>query len=387
MFLSRLRFSLSLAALFWTGTALGSLAQEAQQSAPATAAPRIEVVFVLDTTGSMADLIEGAKQKIWSITNMMIDLNPEAEIAFGLIGYRDLDDEYVTKVHPLSNDVQGIFSHLRRFEADGGGDTPEAVNEALAEAINKIQWSEPKDQGQDSRRILFLVGDAPPHMDYANGPKYQTLLKRARDKGLVVNSIQAGDDPETEAYWREIAQMGGGRYMAIAQDGGQIRKIPTPFDEKIIEVQAKIDDTILPYGSQSEISSLEAKLSDRKAASAEIQADNSSYYAKKAGKKEAVTGGGDLVGDIANGEVSLDTLAEDLLPEEIKALPKPERAALIEKQIEIRKGFEAEMADLVAKRDAFLAEESAKETSSGDQSFERSVKEMLQEQLAPPQKP
>ena len=46
--------------------------------------PRIEVCFVLDTTGSMGGLIEGAKQKIWSIANEMISAKPTPELKLGL---------------------------------------------------------------------------------------------------------------------------------------------------------------------------------------------------------------------------------------------------------------------------------------------------------------
>jgi hypothetical protein len=95
----------------------------------------VEVVFVLDTTGSMTGLIEGAKRKIWSIANAIVDQNPDATIRIGLVGYRDIGDEYVTRVYPLSTDIQGIYGKLLGFRADGGGDTPESVNEALDVAL------------------------------------------------------------------------------------------------------------------------------------------------------------------------------------------------------------------------------------------------------------
>ena len=135
--------------------------------------PRIEVCFVLDTTGSMGGLIEGAKQKIWSIANEMISAKPTPELKLGLIGYRDKGDDYVVKSFPMTDDIDSIYAHLRGFEADGGGDTPESVNEALAEAIEKMSWS----QDRSVLKIIFLVGDAPPHLDYADGPKYPELCR------------------------------------------------------------------------------------------------------------------------------------------------------------------------------------------------------------------
>src|SRR5207244_12762459 len=148
--------------------------------------PRIEVCFVLDTTGSMGGLIEGAKQKIWSIANEMISAQPTPELKVGLIGYRDRGDEYVVKSFALTDDIDSIYGHLREFKADGGGDTPESVNEALAEAVNKMPWN----QDRDVLRIIFLVGDAPPHMDYADGPKYADVCQAAAHKGLAINTVR-----------------------------------------------------------------------------------------------------------------------------------------------------------------------------------------------------
>src|SRR5712671_8239886 len=103
--------------------------------------PRIEVCFVLDTTGSMGGLIEGAKQKIWSIANEMISAQPTPELRLGLIGYRDRGDEYVVKSFDLTNDIDAVYADLRGFTAGGGGDTPESVNEALNEAATRMSWS------------------------------------------------------------------------------------------------------------------------------------------------------------------------------------------------------------------------------------------------------
>src|SRR5437868_7668013 len=129
----------------------------------ASARQTVEVAFVLDTTGSMGPLIEGAKRKIWSIATSILDANPNAEIRMGLVAYRDIGDDYVTKRFDLTTDIQDLYAKLLDLRAQGGGDWPESVNEALEVAVNKLSWS----RGPDICRIMFLVGDAPPHMDYA----------------------------------------------------------------------------------------------------------------------------------------------------------------------------------------------------------------------------
>src|SRR5438105_5361650 len=120
------------------------------QEAPNEKKPRIEVCFVVDTTGSMGGLIEGEKQKIWSIANEMISTKPTPELKLGLIGYRDRGDEYVVKSFQLTDDIDSIYGHLRDFKAEGGGDEPESVNEALAEAIEKMPWSQ-------DRQVLKII--------------------------------------------------------------------------------------------------------------------------------------------------------------------------------------------------------------------------------------
>src|SRR5262245_23040375 len=166
----------------------------------AAARPVVEVAFVLDTTGSMGPLIEGAKRKIWSIATAIIDCSPDAEIRMGLVAYRDIGDTYVTKKFDLTTDIQDLYGELLNFRAQGGGDWPESVNEALYVAVSKLSWT----HGRHTTRIVFLVGDAPPHMDYAQDMKYPEVMRHARSRGITVNAVQAGTARDTERYWREI---------------------------------------------------------------------------------------------------------------------------------------------------------------------------------------
>ncbi|MGD9169928.1 MAG: vWA domain-containing protein, partial [Candidatus Thiodiazotropha sp.] len=155
--------------------------------------PKIEVVFALDTTGSMGGLIQASKEKIWSIASSMAQAKPAPEIKMGLVAYRDRGDDYVTRVVDLSEDLDSVYATLMDFSAAGGGDGPESVNQALYEAVHNISWS----QGEGAYRVVFLVGDAPPHMDYQDDVKYPQTLRDANTKGIVVNAIQAGNSHPT----------------------------------------------------------------------------------------------------------------------------------------------------------------------------------------------
>ncbi len=340
---------------------------------------RIEVAFVLDTTGSMVDLIDGAKRKIWSIANTIVDIHPSAEINMALIGYRDIGDDYVLKTFDMSTDIQGLYGNLIRFKADGGGDTPEAVNEALNASMRDLDWS----MGEDIQRIVFLVGDAPPHMDYENTPQYPEIIKYANKHDIIVNTVQAGGDRETKKIWKEIAQRGHGKYIPIPQDGGRITVIETPFDGDIIILQKRIDETVIPYGSDDEQSTVREKMSTKSEAPESVQVENSKFYSKRTVSKEVITGGGDLIGDIRNGVISLDKVDDKELPTDLQGLSLEEKQAYIDDKLAARTELEDGMSKLIKKYDSYIEEKTkaALETNSETDSFDQAVQETLKEQL------
>lgn len=346
-------------------------------SAEAALPKRVEVAFVLDTTGSMGDLIDGAKRKIWSIANAIVDTNPEAEIAMSLVAYRDRGDDYVVKTTAMSEDIQALYGKLTRLEADGGDDTPESVNEALDKAVNGLQWS----TGDGVKRIIFLVGDAPPHMDYAQEKQYPAILREATQRGIVVNAVQAGTMPETTPVWQEIAQYGRGRFISIPQDGGEVVVIISPYDDDILHLQRELDGTVVPYGSDKQKADFDVKMNEKAAAAPAVQLDNSKYYSKRASKKEVVTGGGDLIADVRNKDVALGSISAEALPKELRDKTAGERETWIAERVKSRQLIEDKIAALVAKRDAYVATEQKKQLGGKGDSFDRAVEETLKVQL------
>ncbi len=350
-------------------------------TAPAVAKPAVEVAFVLDTTGSMASLIEGAKRKIWSIATTIVDENPGADIRMGLVAYRDIGDEYVTKRVELTADIQDLYARLLELRARGGGDWPESVNEALHESITKLNWT----QGPEVSRIVFLVGDAPPHMDYAQDVKYPDALKIAKERDIVVNAVQAGEARDTLRVWREIAQMGNGVYIPIPQDGGKVVIIETPFDIEIIELQERLNGTVLPYGPRYRKSSVEQKTRQVAAAPAPMAADMAGYLNRQSRASSSagvITGDGDLVADVAAGRQQLGTVKDDELPDALRAMKPEERQEAIAKRMGERGKLNERMTDLVRKRDAFIADQQKKRVAGKpSDSFDQAVQSTLRAQI------
>jgi hypothetical protein len=346
--------------------------------------PVIEVVFVLDTTGSMGPLIEGAKRKIWSIATTLIDCSPDAEIRMGLVAYRDIGDDYVTRTYDLTTDIQGLYADLLKLRAAGGGDWPESVNEALFVGVTKMSWS----SKPDTTRIIFLVGDAPPHMDYAQDMKYPEVMRLAAERGIKVNAVQAGDARDTERVWRTIAQMGHGEFIPIPQDGGKVAVIETPYDREINELQGRINHTVIPYGSHSQQRMTRERVELQAAAPPSVAADASAYMAKRAARPgsgraaDALTGSGDLVGDVAAGRQSLSGLRDNDLPDDIRRMSPAERQSHLERRMQERRALNQRLAELVRQRDRHIADARGREPRPAADSFDRAVERTLRAQIA-----
>jgi hypothetical protein len=347
---------------------------------PAAARPVVEVAFVLDTTGSMGPLIEGAKRKIWSIATAIIDCSPDAEIRMGLVAYRDIGDVYVTKRFNLTTDIQDLYGELLNLKAAGGGDWPESVNEALFVAVTKLSWT----QGRDTTRIVFLVGDAPPHMDYPQDMKYPEVMRLAHRHGIVVNAVQAGNARDTERVWREIAQMGRGEYIPIPQNGGELVIIDSPYDREIIELQGRINRTVVPYGSRQQQERTRQRSEQLRAAPSAVATDMAGYLNKQSGRQSGggvMTGDGDLIADVKAGRRSLSTLKDEELPEPLRQLAPAQRQVHIDKQAEERNALNTQLTDLVRRRDQHVADQRKKAPARAGDSFDRAVEKTLRAQI------
>jgi Mg-chelatase subunit ChlD len=337
--------------------------------------PRIEVCFVLDTTGSMGGLIEGAKQKIWSIANEMISAKPTPELKLGLIGYRDRGDEYVVKSFTLTDDIDAIYGHLRDFQAAGGGDIPESVNEALAEAIHKMPWS------SDNKvlKIIFLVGDAPPHMDYPNSPKYPDLCREAAKKDLVINTIQCGEMAETKLIWQEIAKLAEGSYVGISQSGN-VAVISTPMDKELSRLNERIGATLIPYGDSKLQAEVHAKYAMAASAPVSAMADRLSYNSKTG---KVMQGGGELVDALNNKTLKLEDIDQKQLPAGLQKLDSNDLQKRIAKARDERADLQKQIVELSKKREAYIQSENKRLVAEGKgDAFDQKVAETLRAQGA-----
>jgi Mg-chelatase subunit ChlD len=343
----------------------------------------LEMVFVLDTTGSMGGLIEGAKQRIWGIVNEVMQTPARPNVRVGLVAYRDHGDQYVTQVLPLTNDLDKVYTTLMEYRADGGGDGPEDVRQALADGVRRAGWSK---TSADTAQIVFLVGDAPPHEDYAQEPDTLTTTAEAVKAGMVVNTIQCGTEELTQQVWQQIARRGEGQYFRIAQDGG-VQTVASPYDGRLSELGNKLGSTYLAYGGgagvegeryRDEAKARQVKTESAVAGAAPVvaQADRA---VNKALNKDAYVG--DLLQSIENGTVKLDDVKAEDLPADLRKLAAAERRPEVERRLTERQKIRDEIVSLKKQRDDYVAAERRKHAGTPT-GFDAAVASALKEQLS-----
>jgi len=176
------------------------------------ARPRLDVVFALDTTGSMAGELAAAKERIRSIAAALAAGEPAPVVRFGVLAFRDRGDTYVTKRSRLHADVERSRSFLASLQAEGGGDTPESVVQALHEALRKTRW----DWSPETMRLVYLIGDAPPHR-YPDEPDLDSDLRWALQRGVVVHALGCGGlDTTGREFFEQVSMATEGRYYALS---------------------------------------------------------------------------------------------------------------------------------------------------------------------------
>jgi len=175
---------------------------------------KLDVSLVIDTTGSMGDEIRYLQTEFLALSSAIEDKYPNAEQRWSLVAYRDMGDDYVTRVFDFSDNVEEFRDKLSQQSAGGGGDFPEAPDAALVE-MAKLSW-----RNEDKvARLAFLVADAPHHDN--NAEDMLDAIRGAREIGVHLYPVaSSGVDELTEVSLRSAAQLTGGRYLFLTDDSG-----------------------------------------------------------------------------------------------------------------------------------------------------------------------
>lgn len=179
---------------------------------------QLDVLFLLDATGSMADEIDQLKENILSISAQIEALPGRPDVRFGMVTYRDRGDDYITRTYDFTANVNAFQQDLRDVYAGGGGDTPESLNEGLHDAIWDVSW-----RVDNTVSLIFLVADAPPHLDYAQDYAYDAEAIHAASLGIKILPISSEMPDEfyqsqAEYVFRQLGVFTGGSFIFLTYD-------------------------------------------------------------------------------------------------------------------------------------------------------------------------
>ncbi len=299
-----------------------------------------------------------------------------------MVFYRDKGDKFVTRVIPFTSDLDSVYAILMMQQADGGGDALEHVNKALYDAVNKLQW----DRDTGMYKTIFLVGDFGPHMNYQDDVKYTVSCQKARKMGIIINTILMGNNSETEQVWRNISDCSHGNFAQTGMDVNNF-EIKTPYDDSISIAQIRLDNQKLYYGNKQykqemELKKGKAAMLNTTVKEKSITAKRSEFYNTKSGKK-AYYGRNELINDLEEGRVKLDTISAKALPDTMQKMSVEERAIYVKKIMDERNTIRQHIVELNQKRQAFIDAELAKKpVEEVTNSFNNTVFESVKKQSA-----
>ncbi len=178
--------------------------------------PRMDLAFCIDTTGSMQGELDVVKTKMKELVAKLSSTKPVPDIRVGLVAFRDRGDDYVTKVFQFTEDIDKIVKDISDLQAGGGGDAPEAVNQALHTAVTDLKW----DESKKATKVLFLIGDAGPNQ-YSGDFNWKTECSNAIGRGIQINTIGCNGlehfpTGQGTDVFQEIAKRTDGRFETLA---------------------------------------------------------------------------------------------------------------------------------------------------------------------------
>ena len=312
----------------------------------------VQLAILLDTSNSMDGLIEQAKTQLWKIVNEMARSKRESiAISLYVALYEYGNDGlpptegFVRLITPLTNDLDKISEELFKLKTNGGS---EYCGTVITEAIKDLKWT----KSSDDYKVIFIAGNEP----FNQGEKdYKEACKSAISKGIIVNTIYCGSyDEGLNSFWKDGADLTDGKYINIDSDQ-QIVHIETPFDDELVQLGQKINETYIAFGYEGN------ELKQRQ----KEQDDNATNLAPSVMVERSVTKGSgqynnstwDLVDAKKEGSLDLAKIPKDQLPKEMQNMSLDEQKKYIDKKEKEREKIQTEINKLDQQRRDYIAKQ------------------------------
>ncbi|WP_108424883.1 vWA domain-containing protein [Flagellimonas amoyensis] len=317
----------------------------------------VKIALLLDTSNSMDGLINQAKAQLWDIVNEFThakcgnDTRPMLQIALYEYGNDNLSSRegYIRQVLGFSDDLDEISEKLFSLTTNGG---EEYCGEVIQTSLKQLDWG----KNADDLKMIFIAGNEPFTQGKLN---YRDAAANAKEKDVIVNTIFCGNFQQgINTDWKSGASLTGGEYMAIDHNQ-QIVHINTPYDDVIIKLNSKLNNTYVSYGS----------MGYEKKALQSAQDSNAAELEEVVVVKRAVSKSSrlykntqwDLVDAVEDDEAVLTRLKEQDLPKELQGKSKSEIKAYVDDKKAEREKIQKEIQELNAKREAYIAQSQKQE--------------------------
>jgi len=337
--------------------------------------PRIQLAILLDTSSSMSGLINQTRDQLWQVVNEFSHstkngITPRLEVAVYEYGNNRLspDNGHIRKVSGLTTELDEVSEALFSLTTNGGN---EFCGYVIQTAINELQWSD----SEDDIKAIFIAGNEP----FTQGPvHFSSAIEAAKQKGITVNTIHAGDFKDgVNSGWKDGAVLAGGDYMSIDHNH-KVAHIQAPQDKEIAKLNAKLNQTYVPYGASGE-----AKVKRQLREDEKNHAVSAGLMAKRAASKASPlynNSSWDLVDALDRGTVKLEDVEQEQLPKEMQEMDKDKQKIYVKQKADERKKVKEEIGRLSKARNEYVKEQKLKAPQPSVSTIENALTSAVRKQ-------
>ena len=334
----------------------------------------VKIALLLDTSNSMDGLINQAKAQLWDIVNEFTyakcgdRTSPKLQIALYEYGNDNLSSRegYIRQVLDFSSDLDKISEKLFSLSTNGG---EEYCGTVIQQSLRQLNWG----KNADDLKLIFIAGNEPFDQGRLD---YKDAASQAKEKDVVVNTIYCGNYAQgVSSFWKNGAALTGGDYMAIDHNR-EIVHIITPYDDIIIQLNNKLNNTYIAYGASGAARSSAQRAQDRNAYELE-----ETVAVKRAVSKSSRlynNADWDLVDAVKDNEDALEELVVASLPKELQGKSKEEIKKYVSKKQAERIKIQKEIQTVNAKRQAYILKQKNSQKGELESAMLKAIKKQAE---------
>jgi hypothetical protein len=332
----------------------------------------VDLVICLDTSGSMEELLDSARARIWDIINEFARMQPTPELRVGLLSFGSQqsteEDGWIVLHSDLTNDLDAVYAELMALRTSG---SEEYVGRVLDVAVRQMNWS----PAWDGLRLIFLAGNESADQG-RDETDFRQVARDAGDRDILINALYAGNREQgVSERWHQVAQHGRGNFSAIDVHRGMVQ-MATPYDDPLLKLNANLNETYLPYGGRGADGLANQVAQDNNASRLGVESCSSRIVAK--GTALYTNASWDLVDAMVQEDFRLSSLRTEDLPQEMQSMDDVQRRSYVEEKRARREAIQKEIQGLHQQREEFLKK--AKQDELNALGLDDAVRQAIREQ-------